>query len=242
MGSPILNSLIALLASIMFMISTVMACSSCPHDCLLAYYPFEGDVTDSSGNNRDGTTTGDVSYAAGQSGQAASFNGASKMSVQSFANFAWDSEFSVSVWFKRTGDWGNYQGIVNNGYYTTGSWEIRMGRENSGQMLGGGVITTAAGTTWDYLNLVALRNTWDHVTMTYDGSTLLYYLNGQQQTANSQNCCPGPILTRNTPVTIGHAGPGNRNEYFYGLIDEVKIYGRVLTAVEVQNMANHPCL
>ncbi|XP_030854277.1 uncharacterized protein LOC115929463 [Strongylocentrotus purpuratus] len=97
MGSPILNTLIALLATIMFMISTVMACSSCPHDCLLAYYPFEGDGTDSSGNNRDGTTTGDVSYAAGQCGQAASFNGASKMSVQSFANFAWGTS-SVSVY------------------------------------------------------------------------------------------------------------------------------------------------
>nr|XP_054752752.1 uncharacterized protein LOC129258517 [Lytechinus pictus] len=228
--------------TIMYVVSTVRACTSCPHDCLIAYYPFEGDADDSSGNNRNGATTGAVTYTTGKCGQAASFDGASKIDVQALNNFAWGTELSVSVWFKRTGQWGNYQGIVNNGYYTTGSWEIRMGRENSGQMLGGGVITTAAGTTWDYIHLVAQQNTWNHVAMTYDGSTLKYYLNGVLQTANNPNCCTGPIFTRNTPVTIGQAGQGKSNEYFYGLIDEVKIYSRVLNAVEVQNMKNNPCL
>ena len=164
------------------------------------------------------------------------------MVVQAFENFAWGTEFSVSVWFKRTGQFGNYQGVVNNGYYTTGSWEVRMGRENSGQMLGGGIRTTSTATTWDYVNLVGAQNTWNHVAMTYDGSALRYYLNGVQQQPSNANCCSGPILALNTPVTIGQAGTGMSNEYFYGLIDEVKIYARVLSATEVQNMANYPCL
>ena len=147
----------------------------------------------------------------------------------------------MSVWFKRTGQWGNYQGIVNNGYGTFGSWEVRMGRENSGQMLGGSVFETNVG-PWDYQSLVAAQNTWNHVVMTYDGSTLRYYLNGQIQTATNPNCCSGPIPTKNNPVTIGQAGVGTAHEYFYGLIDEIKIYGRVLSAAQVQNMANHPCL
>ncbi|XP_030851646.1 uncharacterized protein LOC115918963 [Strongylocentrotus purpuratus] len=229
------------LATSSMMMSTVMSHCNCPHSCLIAYFPFEGDAADSSGNNRDGTSTGAVTYANGKCGQAASFDGASKIDVQSLANFAWGDEFSVSVWFKRTGQWGNYQGIVNNGYGTNGGWEIRMGRENSGQMLGGSVFETATG-PWDYQNLVGAQNTWNHVVMTYDDSTLRYYLNGEQQTATNPACCNGPIPTRNNPVTIGQAGFGTTVEYFHGLIDEVKIYGRVLSAAEIQNMAIHACL
>ena len=135
-----------------------------------------------------------------------------------------------------------FEGIVNNGYYATGSWEIRMRKGNSGQMLGGGILTRQEDfTMWDYINLVAAQNTWNHVVMTYDGSALLYYLNGAQQPLTSE-IHDSPILTRSTPVTIGQAGQGTSIEFFYGLIDEVKIYSRVLSAEYVQNMFNHPCL
>ncbi|XP_072178925.1 uncharacterized protein [Diadema setosum] len=222
--------------------STACLTPYCPNDCLIAYYPFEDDLTDSSGNDHDGVNGGSqqVTYfSAGKCGKAASFSGSSKVTVDSLRNYAWGTQFSVSVWFRRTGQWGNYQGIVNNGYHTGGSWEIRMGRENSGQMLGGGIVTPTSSRTWDYSHLVAAQNTWNHVVMTYDGSTLWYYLNGQAQTPLTR---VGPILIRNSPVTIGQAGPPMAGEFFYGLIDEVKIFGRQLSATEVFNMYEHPCL
>ena len=43
----------------------------------------------------------------------------------------------------------------------------------------------------------------------------------------------GPLLVRNTPVVIGQAGPGKSNEYFEGLIDEVKIYTKALSQQEI---------
>ena len=50
--------------------------------------------------------------------------------VSAFRNWAWGQHFAVSTWFMRNPDGaGNYEGIINNGYYTHGSWEIRMGRE-----------------------------------------------------------------------------------------------------------------
>ena len=50
--------------------------------------------------------------------------------MSAFRNWAWGQHFAVSIWFMRSpvGE-GNYEGIINNGYYTHGSWEIRMGRE-----------------------------------------------------------------------------------------------------------------
>ncbi|XP_070545045.1 uncharacterized protein [Ptychodera flava] len=203
-------------------------------DHVIAHYNFEGNVKDISGNDHHGNAIGGVTYVSGEvSGQAASFNGNQKINVDSLRNFNWGSSFSVSLWFKRTGEWSNYQGIVSNGYHSTGSWEIRMGREMSGQMLGGGVNTANSPQTWNYVNLLAQQNTWHHVVMTYDGETLNYYLDNKKQ-AGDQTCCHGDMLIKDTPLTIGQAGVGKSNEYFYGLVDEVVIFNKVLSPDDVR--------
>ena len=125
---------------------------------------------------------------------------------------------------------GNYEGIVNNGYYTTGSWEIRMGREMSGTSLGGGVITEGHDEAWDVSGLPATSNVWHHVVLVYDSDTVTVYLDGERTTDEADH---GDILTRNTDVFIGQAGTGSAAEYFTGLIDEVKIFGRSLSHDEV---------
>lgn len=179
---------------------------------------------------------GTVTLAAnsGVNNGAAFFNGQSKLRVASLNGYVWGSQFSVSVWFKRTGQRGNYQGIINNGYYSSGSWEIRMGRESSGQMLGGGVLTPNSGGAWDY-RTTASFNHWHHVVMTYDGATLNYYLDTVQQKGKSK-CCRANILTKQTDVVIGQAGHGMSREFFYGYIDEVKLFKKALTADEVKDL------
>ncbi|WP_395239501.1 LamG-like jellyroll fold domain-containing protein, partial [Salmonella sp. s54412] len=98
------------------------------------------------------------------------------MRVARLNGFSWGSEFSVSLWFKRTGVRSTYQGLINNGYGNYGSWEIRMGREQTGQMIGGGVLTTGSPTLWDYVGIKATFNHWHHVVMTYNGTQLDFYL------------------------------------------------------------------
>ena len=92
----------------------------------------------------------------------------------------WSNKFSVSLFFKRTGGISNYQGIVNNGYYSYGSFEIRMGREGGGTMLGGGIITSHK-RAWDHVGLKAALNTWHHVAMVYDGAKLHFWHNGKPE-------------------------------------------------------------
>ena len=197
-----------------------------------AYFSFD-DMTagDASGNCHDGRWEGQETYADGKKGKAASFDGASRILVDSFRNMQFGSQFSVSIFFKRTGGQQNYQGIVNNGYYSHGSFEIRMGREMGGEMLGGGICTAQHEEAWDHVHIQAKLNTWHHVGMVYDGAHVHFYLNGVPEPHASNDV--GLMLVRDTPVVIGQAGPGKLNEFFVGLIDEVKLFTRALGEAEV---------
>ncbi|XP_078574712.1 uncharacterized protein LOC144860980 isoform X2 [Branchiostoma floridae x Branchiostoma japonicum] len=199
---------------------------------LLAYYPFDDSYADSQGNF-DLAPQGGVSLHPGGNGNGyAQFGGAGRLMANGFTSHAWGSSLTVSVWFKRTGQFGNYQGIINTGYHASGSWEIRMGRENGGTMIGCGVVTSDSSQTWDYVHLHASTNTWHHAVMTYDGTLTKFYLDNVAQTGNDQ-CCSGPIIDKGNPLVIGQAGPGKSNEYFFGFIDEVRLYSRALCAEEV---------
>eukprot|EP01046_Picozoa_sp_COSAG06_P004213 COSAG06_NODE_174_length_21223_cov_8.836158_14_plen_230_part_00 len=133
---------------------------------ILAYYSFDDNTArDWSGNHRDGVIEGGVTFSPqGVSGSAAAFDGTGRLVVSAFRNWAWGSRFAVSCWFQRdpTGV-GNYMGIVNNGYYNHGSWEIRMGREMGGTSIGAGVITEGHDEAWDLSGLGARVNVWHHV-------------------------------------------------------------------------------
>jgi hypothetical protein len=78
-------------------------------------------------------------------------------------------------------------------------------------------------------------NTWTHVAATFDGAVLRFYINGTQvSTANIS----GSILVSTGLLRIG----GNTvwGEWFGGLIDEVRVYRRVLTAAEIGTDMNAP--
>ena len=213
---------------------------------LLAYYSFDdGTARDWSGNHRDGvidcgtaggttapTCEGGVSFVdEGVSGKAAAFDGTGRITVSAFRNWAWGNHFAVSLWFLRdpTGI-SNYQGIVNNGYYTHGSFEIRMGREMGGTSLGGGVITEGHDEAWDVSGLGARTNVWHHVALVYDSETVHFYLDGVRTTDEADH---GDLVSQPTDLVIGQAGQGSNHEYFTGLIDEVKIFSRALGHEEV---------
>src|SRR5262249_33871472 len=71
---------------------------------------------------------------------------------------------------------------------------------------------------------------WQHVAVTVDGSVITFYVDGRMVSQAMQ-----PIaLTFNTfPFQIGSAAPAYGNR-FNGIIDELSVYDRALTAQEVQ--------
>ena len=76
---------------------------------------------------------------------------------------------------------------------------------------------------------------WAHVAATYNGNVLALYVNGVQA---AQLLIAGSITTSTSPLRIG----GNTiwGEWFNGLIDEVRVYNRALTATDIQTDMNRP--
>src|SRR5262249_38451327 len=77
-------------------------------------------------------------------------------------------------------------------------------------------------------------NTWSFLTATYNGSTLIVYVNGVQVGSRSVS---GNIVSTTDPLRIGGDWSG---EMFTGLIDNVRIYNRALSLTEIQTDMNAP--
>jgi hydrogenase maturation factor HypE len=91
-----------------------------------------------------------------------------------------------------------------------------------------------SGADRDALGTAALAaNTWTHLAVTYDGATLRLFVNGVQA---GTRAIAGAVAASSNPLRIG----GNTvwGEYFSGLIDEVRVYSRVLTAAEITTDMN----
>ncbi len=78
-------------------------------------------------------------------------------------------------------------------------------------------------------------NRWSHAALTYDGETLVLYVNG---TRVSSRATSGAILRTTDPLWIGGNHP--YGEYFQGLIDEVRVYDRALSPGEVRREMSTP--
>lgn len=84
--------------------------------------------------------------------------------------------------------------------------------------------------------------TWNHMTLTRQGSTIRVYLNGALQSQTGSDA--GALNFSTCPLLIGvdadSACTGLLNGYFDGRIDEVRIHNRALSQAEIQTDMNTP--
>ena len=78
-------------------------------------------------------------------------------------------------------------------------------------------------------------NAWSHVAMTYDGTKLRLYINGDEVGSRTLT---GRIIASNRELRIG--GNDFWGEFFNGRIDEVRIYNRALQPTEIARDMNMP--
>jgi hypothetical protein len=94
----------------------------------------------------------------------------------------------------------------------------------------GGALRAVTGTA------VLPTNAWTHIAVTYDGANMRFYVNGVQVRAVLRS---GAIAATGGALHIG----GNDvwgGEFFKGLIDEVRVYNRALSAAEIAADMNAP--
>ncbi len=181
-------------------------------------------ANDSSTAKNNGTISGATSTASGKFGRALSFDGTNdRVDVPDAATLDLTTGMTLEAWVKPTTNVGWRTAILKErgtkdllyALYTSNGSKPRTENFN-------GTENTAAGTA------ALPLNAWSHLASTYDGTNLRFYVNGALITTKATT---GAMPNTANPLRIG--GNAIWGEYFSGLIDEVRVYNRALTAAEL---------
>jgi hypothetical protein len=188
-------------------------------------------VADASGNGNNGTLSGTAWSAAGKYGNALSFSGTSaRVTIADAPSLRLTNAMTLEAWVKPSTVTAAWRDVIykgNDNYYLEGT------TGNSGRPAVGGTFNGADANLYGTAALSV--NIWTHLAGSYDGTTLRLYVNGVQVSTVNQ---AGLLQTSNNPLQIG--GDSIFGQTFQGLIDEVRVYNRVLTASEIQTDMNTP--
>jgi hypothetical protein len=198
-----------------------------PATGLVAAYNFdEGSgtrVTDASGSGNTGTVLRATWSTAGHSGSALSFGNNAWVTVADAASLDLKNGMTVEAWVHPTSNGGARVAIYKerNTAFAYGLWSSTSSSKPR----------AAVRTSVDYMANAPTSiptNAWTHLAATYDGSRIRLFVNGVE--ADS-------VLAVSTITASSGAlriGGNSRTEYFKGLIDDVRIYNRALSAAEIQ--------
>jgi hypothetical protein len=117
-----------------------------------------------------------------------------------------------------------------------------MNLRTNGRVRVGGFYGGCQSSNWKYLdsNWSLPVNTWKSVVSTYDGTWLRVYINGHGAGAMRVS---GATCVNSQPLAVGaknQPSKGLLEAYWDGLLDDVRIYNRVLTSAELQQLAARP--
>ena len=205
---------------------------------LVALWSGEGDGSDSvNGNN---ATLTDISFADGKVGQAFSFNGTSsffKIPDNPVLDVGAGEGFTVTAWIKPSRVDGIYNVIEWNDYICA----FQIGSNPADQ---GGLIASVFDSDRNNHFLrsgsgTIVANVFQHIALTYDkvSGVGTLYVNGTI-VAQSQLGSYVPLTKGGLRIGYRPSNPGDwtYNRFFTGLMDEIAIYNRALSAAEIQTI------
>ncbi|MFH1861368.1 MAG: LamG-like jellyroll fold domain-containing protein [bacterium] len=208
---------------------------------LVSWWKGDGNALDSVGPNNGtlGTKAGygtDPTYSAGKVGQ-----GFRIPDRYGYVNVGTDSslditgDYTVDAWVKSD----THSDLIHS------SWNIitQKGYRNEFGLYKGSPKMTfkpynTSGSSYsvDWEDTVMPANTWYHVAGVKRGNMVELYVNGVL--VDSKNNFTGLLDTKpGEPMTIGNSKPGSQNG-FVGVIDEVELWNRGLSATEIQQIYN----
>jgi hypothetical protein len=202
----------------------------------IAYYPFSGNATDVSSNGHDA----DVNTAAlapdrfAFPNRAYHFDGTDDIIRIDNATAFNTEHVSVAAWVNpeidpTPSDWprivDKYNWELKQGYSllivtSTGKARFSILAENGLEYYADTTTTVTPGQ-------------WHHLAGTFDGSTLRIYYNGQEEASVP---VASPISHTDGTLSIGNVFSNGLYFPFAGTIDEVRIYGKALSPVLIEDL------
>ncbi|MDA9963179.1 BspA family leucine-rich repeat surface protein, partial [Opitutales bacterium] len=201
---------------------------------LVAYYPFDGNASDASGNDLNGTLLGydanSTIWVAGRLGGALNFDGVNDSVRLGQGPIPDDVRpLTISAWVKRRG----YGYVISKRSTSTGYWRFGIEQNQFGwfrDYAGSNHLSAQANTF--------AANEWRLLTLTWDGgsegSESTLYLDAQDVTTSRGNAS-GAFLS--DAANVMHVGSRNGEDTFFdGLIDDLRIWNRSLSGDEVAEL------
>ena len=194
---------------------------------------------DGSGNGNRGTLTGGPTWVDGKRGKALSFDGGDD-DVLVADNNSLDfgtGDMSISAWIKPNTVTTANQAIVDKTGGGTAAYRFNTSNADGDRLkfTRGSLFVDGVGSN----DNVLVAGVWQHIAAVVNTSgtdIVTFYVNGVAQ--GSGNLANSSFTNAN-PLMIGQKGyDGSSVVNFNGLIDEVRIYNRALSAAEIQTLYN----
>ena len=212
---------------------------SVPTSDLAGYWKFDegsGSTTsDSSVNDNTGTLYGGLSSTGWRSGSSCvsgsclRFDGTDDyIGITNAPSLDLQAPFTVEAWVYLTAIPSTYNSIIYAaGSRTSSPWvEIELSLTSSRQVWW----CTNTGSVQCFNSGSVPLNTWTHIAGTWDGTIMRSYVNGHQVGTKSLS---GTVTEINNDALIGKGADQTEPQYFNGIIDELKVFNKALSASEV---------
>ncbi len=201
---------------------------------LVAYYPFNGNAKDESGNGNDGkvisaTLAEDRN---GENARAYSFDGENDLiEIPPSRSINAMRSLSITFWMKankvQTPGRNGYTGLVTR-------WSYENLTSAFGIVIIKGKIAVSV---WPSRNVNQFmpfeKEVWQHIVYTHDVSDATFYVDGKLE---SQRQLPINLRESNIPLIVGADNYKMilKHRFFSGQIDNVRIYNRALSEAQVK--------
>jgi len=195
---------------------------------LISWWAGSGDATDPVGSN-NGTFTGGA-YVTGYPGQAFSFTGSTSVSIADSSTLH-PTQFTESLWF----NWDNV-GTDNVEFLLAKAYEHFEIQTGGGAGVNGIRFIPAGYTATGVDAANAITPGWHHLAVTYSGSEAHIYVDGVLKASRTGITGGQDLTTDTSPLLFGIRSAGGYA--YHGKLDEVLLFNRVLSAVEISAIYN----
>ncbi|MCP4622793.1 MAG: LamG domain-containing protein, partial [bacterium] len=183
---------------------------------------------DSAGGDDNGTlVNGTVWNANGNINGALAFDGDNDYVDVDDGTFGIDSTqaLTVSCWIKKDASMSDdYFAILEGPYFairTKPDLQIKT------------VVATTGNSDWVDHDTVLANDTWHHLALSFSDNESITYINGSVVLGTERTGDLQLLSTTKSNVRIGGDSISHCTDSIYGLIDDVRIYNRALSAAEI---------